>query len=151
MGNFPQSPLDKVLTKVFQNYEKISAFKIKVLVTCPAFRMKREITHKNGTLYFSRWSRKGYAVFAALGRNVCISAVPLSICESALLKSARKGIVVSDACCQEESRPEDENEHRKPHCRQGMKRGEVCTDGNRNEQKKQKDTGDVLLGRISLF
>ena len=64
--------------------------------------MKRNFRHRNTLLYFSRWSRKEYAVFAAMGKNVAISTVPITICERALLKSARKGIIVSDACCFEE-------------------------------------------------
>lgn len=47
-------------------------------------------------IYFSRWSRKGYAVFAALGKEVAFAAVPIHVCEQALLKSAKKGVVVRE-------------------------------------------------------
>lgn len=50
-------------------------------------------------LYFSCWCRKGYAVFAALGREVRIAGLAIHVCESALLKSGRKGIIVDTAEC----------------------------------------------------
>ncbi len=47
-------------------------------------------------IYFSRWSRKGYAVFAVLGKEVAVTTFSISICEKALLKSAKKGVVVRE-------------------------------------------------------
>lgn len=58
--------------------------------------MEKRYLYKEKKIYFSCWSRKGYAIFVALGKNVCISAVSLHICECALLKSARKGIIVKE-------------------------------------------------------
>lgn len=47
------------------------------------------------TVYFSRWNRKGYAIFASLGKTVKIAALSIAICEKALEKSSKKGIVVT--------------------------------------------------------
>ena len=44
-------------------------------------------------LCFSRWNRKGYAIFASLGRNVRIGRLAIHICEMSLQKSSRKGEV----------------------------------------------------------
>ena len=41
-------------------------------------------------------------VFAALGKRVAISTVRICVCESALLKSARKGVIVSETRCAQE-------------------------------------------------
>ena len=46
-------------------------------------------------LCFSRWNRKGYAIFASLGREVCIGRLAIHICEMALRKSSRKGVIVN--------------------------------------------------------
>jgi len=51
--------------------------------------------HQN-KIYFSCWSRKGFAIFAALKREVCISRLSLQICAMALKKSARKKTIISD-------------------------------------------------------
>lgn len=59
--------------------------------------MKTAINTVGRKLYFSGWSGKKYAVFAAMGRQVCISNLSVHICERALLKSAKKGVIVSDA------------------------------------------------------
>ena len=45
-------------------------------------------------LCFSRWNRKGYAIFASLGRNVRIGRLAIHICEMSLRKSSRKGVIV---------------------------------------------------------
>lgn len=52
-------------------------------------------------LHFSRWCRKGYAVFAALGREVRISVLAISICVRSMLKSAKNGLIVTMAACWE--------------------------------------------------
>lgn len=54
-------------------------------------------------LHFSRWCRKGYAVFAALGREVRISVLAISICVRSMLKSAKNGLIVTMAACWEMS------------------------------------------------
>ena len=46
-------------------------------------------------LCFSRWNRKGYAIFASLGQEVRIGKLAIHICEMALQKSSRKGVVVN--------------------------------------------------------
>lgn len=43
---------------------------------------------------FSRWSRKGYALFASLGKQVKICFLSLSICRCALELLLRKGGVI---------------------------------------------------------
>ena len=57
--------------------------------------MKINTCIPEAVLYFSQWSGKGYAVFAALGRQVQIAGLALHICLCAMLKSARKGLIVS--------------------------------------------------------
>lgn len=58
--------------------------------------MKITVNIKKGKVTFSRWCGKGYAIFAALGKQVRIAGLAIHICEAALLKSACKGIIVSD-------------------------------------------------------
>lgn len=45
-------------------------------------------------LCFRKWSRKSYAVFASLGRNVVIGVLALNILAVALLKTAAKGLIL---------------------------------------------------------
>lgn len=92
--------------------------------------MKRNFRHRNSLLYFSRWSRKGYAVFAALGKNVAISAVPIDVCESALLKSGRKGLIVSEAGCAQEEQAAEDDGLRKEKEGLPVSMGKVCADEN---------------------
>ena len=49
---------------------------------------KRDVGYR-AKLRFSRWNRKGYAIFASLGR------LAIHICEMALRKSSRKGVIVN--------------------------------------------------------
>lgn len=49
-------------------------------------------------IYFSSWSRKGYAVFSALGKEVYIASLALHMCDVVLLKSAHHGVIVNEAC-----------------------------------------------------
>lgn len=46
-------------------------------------------------LRFSRWNRKGFAIFASLGREVRIGTLAIHICEMSLRKSSRKGVIVN--------------------------------------------------------
>lgn len=46
---------------------------------------------------FSRWNRKGYAIFASLGKQIRITALALSICDRALEKSSGKGGIIREA------------------------------------------------------
>ena len=65
--------------------------------------MKINTCIPEAVLYFSQWSGKGYAVFAALGRQVQIAGLALHICLCAMLKSARKGLIVSGVLAWEEN------------------------------------------------
>ena len=48
-------------------------------------------------LCFSRWSRKGYAIFASLGREVRIGALSIRVCEVASRKSPGKAVIVRES------------------------------------------------------
>ncbi|KIO43356.1 MULTISPECIES: hypothetical protein [Porphyromonadaceae] len=45
-------------------------------------------------VYFSKWNRKGYAIFASLRKEVRIATLSIDICKVALGKSSLKGIIV---------------------------------------------------------
>ena len=79
--------------------------------------MKHEITTYS-KIYFCSWSRKKYAVFAALGKEVCISVLATHMCKTVLLKSARKGVIVNNTRTIEEERKEaqEERERKKYGC-----------------------------------
>lgn len=64
--------------------------------------MKSYVNLNRSKVYFSCWSRKGFAVFAALGKNVCISVLALHMYGSVLLKAVRRGMVVNKDTCAEE-------------------------------------------------
>lgn len=64
--------------------------------------MNRGKLKAKNVIHFSHWCGKGYAVFAAIGRQIRISSLGLNICRKALLKSARKGIIVTFAACRKE-------------------------------------------------
>lgn len=57
--------------------------------------MSKRIVQFGSKLYFSRWNRKGYAIFASLGREVRIGTLAIHICEMSLQKSSRKGVIVN--------------------------------------------------------
>lgn len=46
-------------------------------------------------LYFSCWSKKGYSIFAGLGREIRISRLATSMYENVLLKSALHGLIIN--------------------------------------------------------
>ncbi|NCE71474.1 hypothetical protein D1136_00930 [Odoribacter sp. Z80] len=46
-------------------------------------------------LYFSRWTRKGYSIFAGLGREVRIARLTVGMYRKVLLKSASHGVVIN--------------------------------------------------------
>jgi len=48
--------------------------------------MQESKSYSKSKLYFSRWSRKSYAVFISLGRDVKISRLSIDMCGKALLK-----------------------------------------------------------------
>lgn len=45
------------------------------------------------SIVFRRWSRKGYAIFAGLGKHIVIGVLAIGICMMAMLKT---GVVTSD-------------------------------------------------------
>jgi len=57
--------------------------------------MKALVFRSMVPLHFSRWNRKGYAIFASLGREVRIGTLAIRMCEMALRKSSRKGVIVN--------------------------------------------------------
>lgn len=63
--------------------------------------MKTNSNISRGVLHFSCWSRKGYAIFAALGQQVHISSLSIGVCVCALLKSASKGLITTTVACGE--------------------------------------------------
>lgn len=56
--------------------------------------MNSSVFHFKIQLNFSRWNRKGYAIFASLGREVKIGRLAIHICEMSLQKSSKKGVIV---------------------------------------------------------
>lgn len=48
--------------------------------------MQEQKSHINTKVYFSRWSRKSYAIFSSLGKEVKISRLSIDICAKSLLK-----------------------------------------------------------------
>ncbi len=56
--------------------------------------MNKRAVRSGLILCFSRWNRKGYAIFASLGRNVRIGRLAIHICEMSLQKSSKKGVIV---------------------------------------------------------
>lgn len=50
--------------------------------------MKRSYLNKSQVVRFRQWSRKGYAVFAGLHKNISIGHVSADICEKSLIKSS---------------------------------------------------------------
>lgn len=74
--------------------------------------------------HFSRWCGKGYAIFAALKCQVRISFLARHICACALLKSARKGVMIRDVAYWEEQ-DEIKEKTRENFCWSCLWRGEV--------------------------
>ena len=48
--------------------------------------MQESKSYSKSQLYFSRWSRKSYAIFSSLSREVRISRLSVDMCGKALLK-----------------------------------------------------------------
>lgn len=89
--------------------------------------MKAKLCLSRNILYFSRWCRKGYAIFAALGKEVHISALAISICMKSLQKSARKGVIVNMATCwQKEIFKIFAVQQKVEYIISGLRAGEVC-------------------------
>ena len=114
--------------------------------------MIRSNEHRNSVIYFSQWSRKGYAVFAALGKDVAFATVSINICEQALLKSAKKGVVIQETDYMKEcvSREEAMCQTIKTGFR--IQAGEVCTDANGGNDKNECITiKRYAIGRHTSF
>ncbi len=56
--------------------------------------MKTNIYITNIKVHFSRWCRKGYALFFAIGKEVRISSLSIRMCKTALLKSVNNGVIL---------------------------------------------------------
>lgn len=58
---------------------------------------------KRSVLHFACWSRKSFALFAAIGKEVKITALAIGMCQCAFLKSAKNGTIInSDSVCTKE-------------------------------------------------
>jgi len=55
--------------------------------------MRNEINHSTSRIVFSRWSRKTYAVFASLGKEVTIGQIDVEIANCAYAKSCFEAMV----------------------------------------------------------
>ena len=89
--------------------------------------MKAILFISKRVLYFSRWCGKGYAIFAALGKEVRISELSIGICTKSLQKSGKKGVIITMVACWEEKVKEafaDEQNEKTNYI--GQQRGEVC-------------------------
>lgn len=53
-----------------------------------------EVIHRQ-CLIFSCWSKKGYSIFAGLGREIRIARLALHMYDSVLLKSASNGVIIN--------------------------------------------------------
>lgn len=114
--------------------------------------MIRSNGHRNSVIYFSRWSRKGYAVFAALGKEVAVATVPINVCEQALLKSAKKGVVVQETDYTKECVLREEAMYRTVKAGFRMQTGELCADANGEKDKNECITiKRYALGRRTSF
>ncbi len=69
--------------------------------------MINDFTYHSSQLVFKQWSRKSYAIFASLGKEVSIGHLDIEICDQALLKDHQS----YSACCaiQEEKNTEKED------------------------------------------
>ncbi len=97
--------------------------------------MIRNSEHRAPVIYFSQWSRKGYAVFAALGKEVAFATVSINICERALLKSAKKGVVIEEMDDAKECVLREKAMRSTTETGYRRQAGEVCADANGMEDK----------------
>ena len=79
--------------------------------------MKINTCIPEAVLYFSQWSGKGYAVFAGLALHICLCA---------MLKSARKGLIVSGVLAWEENEGEIAEQLKREMEGVCLHEGEVC-------------------------
>jgi len=52
--------------------------------------MNRTLAHINQSVVFTQWSRKSYAVFSSLGKEIQIGHLDVEICEKAIEKKSSK-------------------------------------------------------------
>ncbi len=52
--------------------------------------MNRALAHRNSSIVFRQWSRKSYAIFASLGKEVKIGHLNEGVCEKAIDKNKTK-------------------------------------------------------------
>ncbi|MEG0795679.1 MAG: hypothetical protein RR397_04095 [Odoribacter sp.] len=90
--------------------------------------MRTGICISKSILHFSRWCGKGYAIFAALGKEIQISGLAVHICECALLKSAHKGVITTTAACRKEQERRNVEKCLERQVIFCINRGEVCPD-----------------------
>lgn len=57
--------------------------------------MNNRVQQKRNLIYFGCWSRKSFALFAAIGKEVKIAALAIGMCQCAFLKSALNGSIVN--------------------------------------------------------
>lgn len=57
--------------------------------------MTHQLAFTKRYLHFSCWSKKGYAVFAGLGREVKIARLALHMYKNVLLKASRNGVIIN--------------------------------------------------------
>lgn len=55
--------------------------------------MQNRISHRDNTIYFSKWSRKSYAIFSGLSKDIKISRLSVDMCGKALLKLNKHSIL----------------------------------------------------------
>ena len=58
--------------------------------------MKEALKHRNQPITFRQWSRKNYAIFSSLGKEVNIGHVDIDICDKAFDKSSKINIDVNE-------------------------------------------------------
>lgn len=114
------------------------------LAPSKCFMSSRKNIHQN-CLHFSCWSKKGYSIFAGLGREVRISRLATSMYENVLLKSASHGVIINTDASSEAillavwTRECEEFDSRR--------RGEVCPDDSSINKPKR----DILLAGVYPF
>lgn len=114
-----------------QNFSILPHILSGCLIRAMKDKIKRNTDSKRDKIYFSCWSRKGFAVFAALGKNVCISVLAIHMYGCALLKAARLGIIVNEDACSQEEENVLAGEQVFKRCNLLFK-GETCPDGKKN-------------------
>jgi hypothetical protein len=58
--------------------------------------MKAAFKHKDLPITFRQWSRKNYAIFSSLGKEINIGHVDKDICDKDISKSSKIGFIVNN-------------------------------------------------------